>query len=140
MVHKKPWKHVKDQPYIGQNLKLDLTPIFFQKITFGRNGWKIVVCHLHNLKNLKTPMEERYLKHVTLLKVTLLQKCLSRLNCTNSKNHAKCLIRQPRFLHLLAVKGAFPSKERLSFVPPCECFHGSLTHYIWFYIQIPLLQ
>ena len=66
---------------------------------------------LHNLKNLKTPMEERYLKHATLLKVTLLHGCLSRLNCTNSKNHAKCLIRQPRFLHLFAVKGACPSKD-----------------------------
>ena len=41
--------------------------------------------HLHNLKNVKTPMEECYFKkYETLLKVTLLHECFLRfLNYTN---------------------------------------------------------
>ena len=44
---------------------------------------------LYNLKNLKTPIEESWLKPATLLKLTLLHGCFSGfLSCINgAKSH-----------------------------------------------------
>ena len=91
-----------------------------------------ILYYLYNLKNVKTPMEERHFQEscrLTLLKVTLLLGCFSRfLNCTNGKKQ--------RNSSLLKIQCSVCNFQSMKSPMELNCLFSKFFCYItWFVIS-----